>query len=314
MADRTLLRDERGAATDGSDMAPPATVRHGLGGKKSWPAGSLHGTAPIMARETAMTADGRVQPLDGVHNFRDYGGYRAAAGMLRRGLLFRSGQHADASATDLDRIHALDLRTVVDLRGDAERAAAPCVRHPAFGAEVLFAPGETAGIELAPHEEAGAGIATAAQARAAMTRLYENMPFRPVLVRSLRLYMAALAEGEGASLVHCLAGKDRTGLAVALVHDLLGVHADDIMADYLLTNTAGDQSARVAAAAAGIRDRYGAAMDDAAIATLMGVEAAYLDTAFAAIRARHGSVAAYARDVLGVDDTWREPVEARLVS
>ncbi|MEH3047180.1 tyrosine-protein phosphatase [Sphingomonas adhaesiva] len=260
-----------------------------------------------------MVADGRVQPLEGVHNFRDYGGYRAAAGTLRRGMLFRSGQHAGASAADLDRIHALDLRTVVDLRGDAERAAAPCVRHPEFGAEVLFAPGETAGIELAPHEEAGAWIATADEARAAMTRLYENMAFRPVLVRSLRLYMAALAQGEGANLVHCLAGKDRTGLAVGLVHDLLGVHPDDAMADYLLTNTAGNQHARIEAAAAGIRERYGAGMSDDAIVTLMSVEAPYLDTAMAAIRARHGSVAAYARDVLGADDAWRDRVEARLV-
>lgn len=257
--------------------------------------------------------EARVQPLEGVHNFRDYGGYRASAGMLRRGLLYRSGQHAGASATDLDRIHALDLRTVVDLRGDAERAAAPCVRHPEFGAEVLFAPGETAGIELAPHEEAGIGIATADEARAAMTRLYQNMPFRPVLVKSLRLYMAALADGDGASLVHCLAGKDRTGLAVAVVHDLLGVHPDDIMADYLLTNSAGNQRARIESAAEGIRQRYGAAMSDDAIVTLMSVEAAYLDTAMAAIRERHGSVADYARDVLGADDRWRARVEARLV-
>lgn len=257
--------------------------------------------------------EGRVQPLDGVHNFRDYGGYRAAAGMLRRGFLFRSGQHAGASSTDLDRIHALDLHTVIDLRGDAERASAPCVRHPEFGAEVLFAPGETAGIELAPHEEAGVGIATAVEAHAAMTRLYENMPFRPVLVRSLQLYMAALAHGEGASLVHCLAGKDRTGLAVALVHDLLGVHPDDIMADYLLTNTAGNQRARIESAAAGIRARYGEAMSDAAIVTLMSVDAAYLDTAMAAIRARHGGIAEYARDVLEIDHEWRERVEARLL-
>lgn len=299
-------------------MGPAEGVRDAETRKKSWFVGSLRGTAQRRTREMAMSVrdrvdEGRVQPLGGVHNFRDYGGYRAASGMLKRGLLFRSGQHAGAGAEDLDRIHALNLRTVVDLRGDAERAAMPCVRHPEFGAAVLFAPGETAGIELAPHEEAGAGIATAGEARAAMTRLYENMPFRPVLVKSLRLYMTALADGQGASLVHCLAGKDRTGLAVALVHDLLGVHPDDIMADYLLTNTAGNREARIESAAAGIRERYGAGMSDEAIVTLMSVEAEYLDTATAAIRARHGSVADYARDVLRADEAWRGKVEAMLV-
>lgn len=257
--------------------------------------------------------DARVHALAGVHNFRDYGGYRGATGNVRRGLLFRSGQHAAATADDLDHLHALALRTVVDLRGDTERREAPCVRHPEFGAEVLFAPGETAGKELAPHEEAGRGIATAGEARAAMTELYANMPFRDVLVGSLRLYFDALATRDGASLVHCLAGKDRTGLAVALLHSLLGVHHDDIVADYLLTNTAGDQQARIASAAQSIRARYGAGMEDAAIVTLMSVEAPYLARAFAAIEARHGSVEAYARDVLGVTAERRGMLEERLV-
>jgi protein tyrosine/serine phosphatase len=256
----------------------------------------------------------RVHPLTGVHNFRDYGGYRAAAGTLRRGLLFRSGQHVGATPGDLDHIHALALRTVVDLRGDTERRMAPCVRHPEFGAEVLFAPGETAGQELAPHEEAGAGITTAQEAQAAMTQLYVNMPFRPVLVGSLRMYFDALAARDGASLVHCLAGKDRTGLAVAVLHALLGVHHDDIVADYMLTNTAGDQRARIASAAGSIRERYGAQMTDGAIVTLMSVEEPYLARAFAEIRARHGSVEAYADAVLGVTAERRDLLEQRLVA
>ena len=54
-------------------------------------------------------------------------------------------------------------------------------------------------------------------------------------------------------------------------------------------------------------------MSDAAIVTLMSVDAAYLDTAMAAIRARHGGVVEYARDVLEIDHGWRERVEARLL-
>lgn len=256
----------------------------------------------------------RVRALEGVHNFRDYGGYRAAAGTIRSGLLWRSAQHGAATAQDLDAIAALDIRTVIDLRGDAERREMPCLRHETFAGEVLFAPGETAGSELAPHEEAGQGIQDAPSAIAAMTRLYANMPFRPVLVGSIRLFFEALATRDGASLVHCLAGKDRTGLAVALVHSLLGVHHDDMMADYLLTRTAGNPQARIAAAAPSIRMRYGEAMTDDAIEALMGVEPVYLDTAFDAIRERFVDVSTYAAEVLLVDPRRRDAIERRLVA
>lgn len=256
----------------------------------------------------------RVHALTGIHNFRDYGGYAAGSGRLRRGMLYRSGQHGAATADDLDHVHALNITTVIDLRGDTERREMPCLRHPEFGAAILFAPGETAGTELAPHEEAGRGIRTADDAHAAMTKLYAAMPYRAVLVGSLRLYFEALATRDGPSLLHCLAGKDRTGLAVALLHTLMGVHADDVMADYLLTNTAGNQQARIAAAADSIRARFGPAMTDEAIAALMGVEAVYLNTALAAIEDQHGSIARYAEDVLDVTPERREAIEARLVN
>ncbi len=255
----------------------------------------------------------RVLPFEGIHNFRDYGGYRARGGTIRTGLLYRSGQHAGATSADLAEVSKLGIATVIDLRGDSERAHAPCLRAPDFVATVLFAPGETAGNELAPHEEAGRGVRDADAAHAAMTALYATMPFRPVLVGSLRLYFEALAMREGPSLLHCLAGKDRTGLAAALLHSLIGVHADDIMADYMLTNTAGNQERRIASAAASIRARYDSEMSDDAIRTLMGVDAVYLETALAAIRSRHGDVALYAEAVLGVDAARLAAIEARLL-
>lgn len=263
---------------------------------------------------TIIDEPGRVHAFTGIHNFRDYGGYPAHGGALRRGLLYRSGQHGAASDADLAGVDRLNIATVIDLRGDTERLEAPCRRGAAFCGAVLFAPGETAGQELAPHEEAGRGIESADDARTAMTALYAAMPFRPVLVASLQLYFAALATRAGASLLHCLAGKDRTGLAVALLHRLLGVHDDDVLADYLLTNTAGDPAARIASAAESIRARYGPRMSDAAIMALMGVEAVYLATATAAIQERFGSTERYAEEVLGVTAERREMLRERLIA
>jgi protein-tyrosine phosphatase len=256
----------------------------------------------------------RVRIFEGIHNFRDYGGYAARGGRLKQGVLWRSGQHGGATPADLAGVAELGIATVIDLRGDSERQMMPCLRHDAFDGLVLFAPGETAGSELAPHEEAGRGITTADEAKAAMTKLYVNMPFRDVLVRSLTLYFEALATREGPSLLHCLAGKDRTGLAAALLHRLLGVHEDDVMADYLLTNAAGNQQARIAAASGSIRDRYGAQITDEAIVTLMGVDADYLRAATRSIEERHGSTDRYAEQVLGVDAARRETLRERLVA
>lgn len=263
---------------------------------------------------TASFMTDRVLAFAGIHNFRDYGGYAAEGGRLRTGLLFRSGQHGAATPDDLARFGGMGVATIIDLRGDAERRTMPCVRPDGFSADVLFAPGETAGSELAPHEEAGRGIATADEARAAMTELYRNMPFRPVLVASLRLYFAALATRDGPTLIHCLAGKDRTGLAVALLHALTGVHRDDVMADYLLTNTAGDPEARIAAAAPAIRERYGPQLTEGAIVALMGVDARYLDTALASIAERHATIEAYAESVLGINAARRTAIRERLIA
>ncbi len=253
----------------------------------------------------------RVLPLSGVHNFRDYGGYAVAGGgRVKRGLLFRSGEHGKATDDDLAAIDALDLRHVIDLRGNSERRANPCRRGPEFDAEVLFFDGETAG--LAPHVEAAKDAIDADAAHAAMEQLYSQLPTRDKLNWILKRYFAALANGEGASVVHCLAGKDRTGMAVDLLHHVLGVHPDDAMEDYLLTNTAGDLDARVAAGAKAVRAKYGN-IDDATIKVLMGVDARYLVASRQAVMQEFGTIDSFMEKVLGVDAERRDALRAHLL-
>lgn len=257
--------------------------------------------------------DDRVKPFAGIHNFRDYGGYGTGGSRLKTGLLFRSGQHVGATPEDLAALSALDIRTVIDLRGNSERRSYPCLRPEGFDAQVYFHDGETAGRGGAPHVEAAREIVTAADAHRAMVDLYAFMPFRPNLISVMRMYFDTLARREGASLLHCLAGKDRTGLAAALLHVLLGVHRDDMMADYMLTNTAGNSEARIAAGAASIRASRGAQITDDAVRTLMAVREEFLGAALAAIAHKHGAVEMYARDVLGVTSEQLGQMEARLV-
>lgn len=260
----------------------------------------------------------RVLELEGVHNFRDFGGYRVAGGgRVRRGWLWRSGQHYGASEADLARIDALGLSYVFDLRSGKEREMHPCRRPAGFSATVHFV--DDAAHAQAPHVAAAAASAAAtprqrdaASARAGMLRNYSTMAFRPALIEMMRRQLLALAAGNGPSLVNCMAGKDRTGIAVAMVQAALGIHADDIMADYLLTNTAGDVEARIAAGMETIVSITGQ-RDEAVMRVLMGVEEEYLAAALAAVAQRHGSVEGYLNEALGVDDAMKAALHDALI-
>lgn len=259
----------------------------------------------------ARAMQNRCLALEGVNNFRDYGGYAVAGGgRVRQGVLWRSAQHGEASPADLDAIHALGIAAVIDLRGPSERAASPCRRHPRFAAQVFTYPEETAGLAL--HTDAADGTLSTADARAAMLRLYDGIAFRENLIPMLRCYLMVLGRGEGPNLIHCVAGKDRTGFAVAALQQALGVHRDDVLDDYLLTNTASRLEQRIAAGAFRHMPRY-AALDDATLRALWGVEAAYLERAFAAITERHGSFDAYLATVLDIDAARREKLRALYV-
>jgi protein tyrosine/serine phosphatase len=246
----------------------------------------------------------RILRLEGVHNFRDYGGYASShGGTVKTGLLWRSAHHASASDADLERIDTLGLATVIDLRGGSEREANPCRRGPGFAAQVFTQDEETAG--LAPHLAAASVALDTRSAHEALLGYYSHVPFRDNLRPMLRCYFMALARNEGPSLVHCVAGKDRTGFAVAMMHHILGVHRDDILADYLLTNTAGNIEARIAEGAQHIRARYGA-IDDDTVRVLMGVDLAFIAASFAAIEQQFETVDAYLEAILGVDMAMQE--------
>ena len=80
----------------------------------------------------------RRHALEGVDNFRDFGGYATACGRgVKPGRLFRSAQHAEASDADLAAIRAMGLSAVVDLRRPSERNRQPSRRWDGFAAKVI---------------------------------------------------------------------------------------------------------------------------------------------------------------------------------
>ena len=256
----------------------------------------------------------RILPLEGVDNFRDYGDYRTAAGRrVRPGRLYRSAHHAAATEADLEAIAALELAVIIDLRRPEERRRTPSRRPAACVAQVI-----TNDIDDHPEDPwltfLKSSDLSPASFRGYLTRYYEAAPFAARHIDLFSRYFRALAEAEGPVLIHCAAGKDRTGLLAALTHHLVGVHDDDIAQDYLLTNDEARFARRGPTVLEHLAEATGREPDMAVARIAMGVEAAYLDTAFNAIKRNHGSIGAYLEAALGVDAALREKIEQRLLA
>jgi protein tyrosine/serine phosphatase len=279
-----------------------------------WSGRSAKSLRPIIEeKDIAGMSEQQVLQLEGVHNFRDYGGYAlTGGGRLKRGLLWRSGQHNGATDADLAVIADLGLASVFDLRTSRERNRYPCRRPEPFGAAVHFSD-DPSRPKVAPHIEAAArsGEGGAEAVRELMRDTYRGIAFRPELIAMIGNLAQTLIEGDGPSLVNCMAGKDRTGMSVAAIHLAVGVHRDDVMADYLLTNTAGNIEVRIAAGMGVVSETYSGITEEGARA-IMGVEVEYLDTAYKAIDERYGSFDAYLAEGIGIDAAAREKLKDAL--
>lgn len=259
-----------------------------------------------------MTND-RIHALDGVVNFRDFGGYPVQqGGHVVRGKLFRTAAFSEASEKDLAYLDKLGARFVVDLRRPEERADAPN-RWP-------NAPHITVHTNDEGYVEMPAHLAiltqtdlTAAAVRDYMVMAYSNYPFEPRYVALYRAFLHGLAEHGGPAIVHCAAGKDRTGVICALTLTTLGVDHATVVEDYELTNVAVDYVGRLTQIRERMQERLGKVIDEEALRPMMGVHRDYLASAFSAIAAKYPDVPSYMADVLGVDEAMAKELRAKLV-
>ncbi|MDY6923216.1 MAG: tyrosine-protein phosphatase [Pseudomonadota bacterium] len=256
----------------------------------------------------------RLHRFDALDNFRDYGDYASAAGRrIAGGRLFRSAHHARASEADLERLAGLGLAAVVDLRRPGERRDQPSRRPPGFAGRIIESSHDD-GAE-APHITfLKTADLTIDAGRRFMTDTYRELAFDPAHLDLFSRYFRILGEAEGPVLIHCAAGKDRTGLLAALTHHLLGVHRDDMVEDYLLTNAAVDMAGRAPGIARQLETMTGRPVAHDAVVAFLGVEPVYLDTAMDEIAARHGSVESYLEQALGVDAALRDRIGERLTA
>ena len=256
----------------------------------------------------------RIHPFSKVENVRDYGDYSTAASRrLHRGRLFRSGHWAEATDEDLERLHGFGVATVIDLRRAVERERQPSRRHAAFSGVVVEAPPHEDDLTEAPHIQfLKSTDLTLDSGRRFMLEAYRRIPYETPHLDLFGRYFRALADGDGPVLIHCAAGKDRTGILAALTHRMVGVHPDDMVEDYLLTNTAVRLADRAPDIAERLEKFTGRRPSHDAVVAFLGVEAVYLEEAFAEIDRVSGSLDAYFEQALGLDAATRARVAERL--
>jgi protein-tyrosine phosphatase len=254
----------------------------------------------------------RLINFERVLNFRDFGGWETAdGGRVARGKLYRSASFHDATEADIAKLDAMDLRFLVDLRRPEERAHEP-TRWSNESCRVIFSDEGKGGSDLPPHLVALMQSDLTPQATVDyMLSLYCEIPFDRRLIGLYRDWFAELAQG-GAGVVHCAAGKDRTGVACALTLIALGVDEEAVFADYEFTNAAVDLEERMPRIQARMEERLGRKLDPAALRPMLGVQVDYLRATLDAIKAKQGTTLDYLDDVLGVGARERAALQDRL--
>ena len=232
--------------------------------------------------------------LEGAFNFRDVGGY--ATTEYRRvsmGKLYRAGDISNLTDADIEEMKRRKIYTVVDFRSENEIAAAPDKLPP--GADYLSLPAGT-GNPADFFKEYTSGLE-------AMTAFYSDVSvfrekYRPFFRKVL------LLPDSSAMVFHCSAGKDRTGIAAALLLYALDIPMETILTDYVATNYFNrEKNEKMTDWLMNEHD-----VDRKMAAEILDANPLYLETAFNAIKKQYGSIELFLYREIGID----EAVKSRL--
>lgn len=275
--------------------------------------------------------------IPGTWNARDVGGRAVPAGAtapLRTGVLVRTASLSRLTPEGVAALEALGVTLDLDLRGadeverdgqDVVPATTRVVPRPldpavgvghALGGADAPAASRTPGREEAATEERSADTAAMigrllgaddpqALARAMMHGVYATFVTDPTIRRTVGEALEDIAEADGAVVVHCSAGKDRTGWIVALVQHVCGVSEEDRLAEYLASGAAVEGLAAVIPPIPGL--------DKDALTPLLGVEPEYLRGAWELAENEFGSIDGYL-DACGAGPATRAKIARKFAA
>ncbi len=248
----------------------------------------------------SLLAAERVLPLQKGVNLRDVGGYYNEDGqMVRWGQLYRSGSLSRLTQADLAYLHRLKIKLVCDLRTMNERLKQPD-RLPELP-------------DLVERPLPMESVDRWERVRGAFTVFFRKGRIDEFLLKGYKRVMIdgnahvigeifqRLADpAQTPAIIHCTAGKDRTGLVVALLLLTLGVPEEIVLADYTMSNLFYAHFRKGIAADLKQVAPWGISVDN--LQDLLLVKAKTLQGALEHLRQTYGSLESYLRDYAGVSD------------
>lgn len=233
--------------------------------------------------------------LEGASNFRDLGGYRAGDNCsLRWRQIFRSNHLGHLTEADVRVVRGLGVKSAFDFRGVDERKAAECVIPEINVHSLPIEPTVVAALRA----KLQARALSSADALEIMRESYRG--YVRTNTHSFRELFTSILSDSAPLVIHCTAGKDRTGFAVALILHALGVPKQVISDDYLLTNRYYRRDPSSAPdLPTDVRQAIGS------------VESSFLAAGFDTVNAQYGDLEGYFRDGLGLGTVERTELKAR---
>ena len=218
-----------------------------------------------------------------ITNWRSLGGNVSADGRkVKDGLLFRCGQLYNLTAYQKEQVqNKYQIKRVFDFRGEEERKQYPDYLWPGLDYVVIDVL-KDAQVNQASVDEI---ISANNQAEEDMLTTYEELALQNSAQKGYHQFLLTLINDPVPTAFHCFAGKDRTGVAAALILKSLGVSDEQIFADYLKTIKARKQENQ--AILDYLRDQLTCSqLEDVAVA--LTVQKSYLERYFKAIKQNYG--------------------------
>ena len=267
-------------------------------------------------------------PVKGIVNARDLGGYAVQDGrIVREGKLLRAAHLADASDADIRYLEQLPVTVVIDFRKEQEKVGK--VDREVPGARYTSLPVDPSGNAMATateeEKEKVSGkkkfdvkkiIVFAAFNKKAQTiarELYPTLLFQPECQQQFARFFRLVLETEnGAVLFHCTQGKDRTGIASALLLAALGADRETIVADFDATNRVYEKDVRKFSRR--VRFWGGKEEEVAVVKAFLGCNTENFIKALDRIDQEFGSLLAYLKGPIGLTDTDIETLRERYLA
>lgn len=235
----------------------------------------------------------RVLPLEGGRNFRDMGGYQTANGaVVKWGKIYRSGSMHDLTPSDYKYLDQIGVRVVCDLRTRGERenepnkwAEAAAINY--WARDYTMSEGDLSIGALSKMSNA--------QMKAHMIKSYQSFPDEQA--PAYREIFRKVANGDLPLAFNCSLGKDRAGVAAALILSALGVPDETIIRDYVASQDVIDYKKILPPPTP---SPAGTNLSVETLKPILGTDPEYIIASLTSIRAHYGTIENYITQKLGI--------------